>query len=159
MANYSQLLRSFSELSAELVDLGLCIMLSGHRNRQHELNYLQSRRNSSSHFHSHPMGEPIELNQLRASASSSILARHELDWRPLESKQRQSAKAKQRNLSALEEIIGEVDDESADEQPRRESGPHLHRRQQRADWPKVSSPLSAALEHSSCCNDGLARTE
>lgn len=33
-ANYSQLLRSFSELSSDLVDLGQCIWLSGHRQPQ-----------------------------------------------------------------------------------------------------------------------------
>lgn len=34
VANYSQLLRSFGELSAELVDLGQCIMLSGSSSSQ-----------------------------------------------------------------------------------------------------------------------------
>lgn len=34
MANYSQLLRSFSELSADLVDLGACLMLARHRRRR-----------------------------------------------------------------------------------------------------------------------------
>jgi len=36
VANYSQLLRSFGELSGDLVDLGACLTLARHRRNQHE---------------------------------------------------------------------------------------------------------------------------
>lgn len=66
--NYSQLLRSFGELSADLVDLGLCIMLGQHQQRRLRLRRRSYRRRLSDEQRGHQRQQAANFVEFRPAA-------------------------------------------------------------------------------------------